>query len=90
MQNYPNPFNPSTKIKFSIPAAEKNFSSPGQEVSIKVFNVLGKEIVTLLNGKKAPGNYELIFNAAGLPSGVYFYRLAAGNYMATKKMILLF
>jgi hypothetical protein len=80
-QNYPNPFNPSTKIKYQIP--EISF------VTIKVFNVLGKEIETLVNEEKPVGTYELTWNAANLPSGVYFYQLKAGNYISTKKMVLM-
>ena len=80
-QNYPNPFNPSTKIKYSVPQSS--------QVQIKVFDVLGKEIETLLNEEKSAGTYELIWNAANLPSGVYFYQLKAGEYINTKKMILI-
>jgi hypothetical protein len=80
-QNYPNPWNPSTNIKYSIPK-----DSP---VSIKVFDILGNEMKTLVNEEKPAGNYELTFNAADLPSGVYFYRIQAGNFVETKKMILM-
>jgi len=79
--NFPNPFNPTTKIKYSIP--KLSF------VTLKVFDVLGKEIETLVNKDKHTGNYEVEFNAAHLPSGVYFYKLQAGNYIETKKMLLL-
>jgi len=80
-QNYPNPFNPSTSIHYAI-------SSP-QFVTIKVYDLLGKEIVTLVNEEKPAGNYEVEFNAANLPSGIYFYRIKAGNFIETKKMVLL-
>jgi hypothetical protein len=80
-QNYPNPFNPSTTIKYSIP--KENF------VTIKIYNLLGEEVVTLVNEDKTIGNYEIEFNAASLPSGIYFYRIQAGDYFETKKMILL-
>ena len=80
-QNYPNPFNPSTKIKYSIPQSAN--------VVIKVFDVLGNEIETLISGEKPAGTYELTWNAANLPSGVYFYQLRAGDYIAVKKMLLL-
>ena len=80
-QNYPNPFNPSTKIKYSIPQTS--------QVQIKVFDVLGNEIETLVNDEKQAGTYELTWSAANLPSGVYFYQLRAGNFVGTKKMILL-
>ena len=80
-QNYPNPFNPSTKIKYSIPQSSN--------VVIKVFDILGNEIETLVNEEKSTGSYELSWNAANLPSGVYFYQLKAGDYTSVKKMILL-
>jgi len=80
-QNYPNPFNPSTKIKYSIP--ELSF------VTFKVYDVLGNEIETLLNEEKPIGSYEVEFDARNLPSGIYFYRLRAGDFIETKKMILL-
>jgi len=80
-QNYPNPFNPSTKIKYSIPQSSN--------VVIKVFDVLGNEIETLVNEEKSTGTYEVTWYAEQLPSGVYFYQLKAGSFMETKKMILL-
>ena len=80
-QNYPNPFNPTTKIKYSI-------SQPSQ-VSIKVYNSLGKEIETLINEYKTAGTYEIFFDAGNISSGVYFYRIVSGNYSETNKMILL-
>ncbi len=80
-QNYPNPFNPSTKIKYSIPQSS--------DVVIKVFDVLGNEKETLVNEEKPVGTYEIIWNASTLPSGVYFYRLQAGSFVETKKMVLL-
>ena len=80
-QNFPNPFNPDTKIQYSV----KN----KQNVSLKVFDILGKEIATLVNEEKPAGNYEVEFNAEGLVSGIYFYRLRTGTYSSTKKMILL-
>ena len=80
-QNYPNPFNPSTKINFSIETQ--------QAVSLKVYDILGNEISTLLNETKSPGNYTVEFNASDLAGGVYFYQLHSGNYIQTRKMILL-
>ncbi|HMD13731.1 MAG TPA: T9SS type A sorting domain-containing protein, partial [Bacteroidota bacterium] len=80
-QNYPNPFNPSTKFSFSVPKTS--------QVSIKIYDVLGREVVTLLNEKKDPGEYTLTWTAASIPSGVYFYRMSAGNFVQTKKMVLL-
>lgn len=80
-QNYPQPFNPSTTIKFQIP--ESDF------VSLKVYNVLGREVATLVDEYKSAGKYEVEFNAIGLTSGIYFYRIQAGNYSQTMKMTLL-
>jgi len=80
-QNYPNPFNPSTNIRFELPRS--GF------VSLSVFNLLGQEVASLVNEMKQAGRYETAWDAAGLPSGVYLYRLTAGNHVATKKMILL-
>jgi hypothetical protein len=80
-QNYPNPFNPSTKIKYSIPQSSN--------VVIKVFDILGNEIETLVNEEKSIGNYEVQFDATNLPSAIYFYQLQAGNFVETKKMVLL-
>ncbi|GIV45277.1 MAG: hypothetical protein KatS3mg036_0095 [Ignavibacterium sp.] len=80
-QNYPNPFNPVTKIKFSIPKSEL--------VRIKVYDLLGEEIKTLVNEYRQAGTYEVEFNASDLPGGVYFYRIITGSYSDTKKMILL-
>jgi photosystem II stability/assembly factor-like uncharacterized protein len=79
-QNYPNPFNPTTNIKFGVPNTGN--------VSLKVFNQLGKEVVTLVNGIKTAGTYEVSFDASTFGSGIYFYRLEADNFTATKKMIL--
>ena len=80
-QNYPNPFNPSTEIEFKVPQAGL--------VSLRVFDLLGKEIVTLINEHKSVGAYKVSFDASRLPSGVYFYTLQAGNFVSTKKMVLL-
>jgi Secretion system C-terminal sorting domain len=80
-QNYPNPFNPTTNIGFRI--ADRGF------VSLKVFDVLGNEIATLVNEEKSAGRYEIEFNASSLPSGIYFYKLTAGSFIETKKMLLL-
>ncbi len=85
-QNYPNPFNPATKIKFEIPGKARNDISL---ITLKVFDVLGREVATLVNEYKEAGKHSVEFNATGLPSGVYFYRLNAGSFSETKKMILL-
>ncbi len=79
-QNYPNPFNPKTIISFNIPQKEK--------VTLKIYDVLGAEITTLINEELIPGNYSKIWNAEGVCSGVYFYKLTTGNFAQTKKMIL--
>ena len=80
-QNYPNPFNSSTNIKFHV--SEKLY------VQIKLYDILGKEIMTLINESKSPGSYEITFDASSLTSGIYFYRLTAGEYSETKKMIMI-
>jgi len=80
-QNFPNPFNPSTKISWQVPI--------GSHQSIEVFDVLGNEIATLVSEYRPAGRYETEFNAASLPSGVYFYQLKAGSFVETKKMILM-
>jgi len=80
-QNYPNPFNPTTAIKFSLAKESK--------VSLKVFNNLGEQVAELVNGNKSAGNYRINFNASNLASGIYYYRLEAGDFVQTRKMILL-
>ncbi len=80
-QNYPNPFNPSTNIQYAI--------SSKQFVTLKVYDILGNELATLINEVKPAGTYEVTWNAVNLPSGVYFYQLKAGNFTATKKLLLL-
>ena len=79
-QNYPNPFNPTTQIKYSVPKAVN--------VSLKIFDVLGKEVATLVNETKQPGFYTADFNASNLASGIYFYRIDAGEFSSVKKMML--
>ena len=80
-QNYPNPFNPSTSIQYAI--------SSRQFVTLKVYNILGDEIATLVNEEKPSGVYDVKFDAAGLSSGMYIYKLQAGSFVETKKMIML-
>ncbi|MBS1493262.1 MAG: T9SS type A sorting domain-containing protein [Bacteroidetes bacterium] len=79
-QNYPNPFNPTTTIKYSIP-------NDGL-VQIKVYDISGKEVMNLVNENKTAGNYEVKFNGANLSSGIYFYRINAGEFVQTKRMML--
>ena len=79
-QNYPNPFNPSTRINYNV-------GEPGL-VQLKVYNVLGVEVATLVNDSKSSGNYSVDFNAANFSSGVYFYSLSVNNFTQTRKMIL--
>ncbi|MDR3609995.1 MAG: T9SS type A sorting domain-containing protein [Ignavibacteriaceae bacterium] len=80
-QNYPNPFNPNTLISFSLPSR--------QFISLKVYDILGNEITTLVNEEKPAGNYKINFNASNLHSGVYFYSIRAGSFTDTKKLILI-
>ncbi len=82
-QNYPNPFNPVTKIQFAVPA-----ESIRERTILKIFDILGKEIETLVNEELNPGKYEVQWNAATYSSGVYFYRLTAGDVFFSKKMVL--
>ena len=79
-QNYPNPFNPSTTITYALPARS--------HVALAVFNTLGQEVATLVRGEQEAGYHEVVFGASGLSSGVYFYRLTAGAFAATKKLVL--
>jgi len=87
-QNYPNPFNPTTIIKYTIPSLE-TLHATFQQIQLKVYDVLGREIATLVNQKQKPGNYKVQFNASTFASGIYFYELQKGNFRMVKKMILL-
>lgn len=80
-QNYPNPFNPATIIKYSVPQAVY--------VQLKVYDILGREVTTLVNGNREAGNYEVSFDGSKLTSGLYIYRLTAGNFISTKKMLMI-
>jgi len=80
-QNYPNPFNPTTKIKYSIPRRSN--------LTLKIYNVLGQEVATLVNEAKPAGSYEINWNANKCASGIYFYQIKSGEFIKTKKMILL-
>jgi hypothetical protein len=79
-QNYPNPFNPTTVIRYELPS--------NAVVKVQVFDVLGRVLATLVNERREAGIYEAMFNASGLSSGTYFYRLQAGSFVETKKMVL--
>ena len=81
LQNYPNPFNPTTSIKYSI--------KENTHVTLSVYDVLGREIKNLVNENKNPGEYEVKFDGSGMTSGIYFYRLKAGDFIKSKKMLIL-
>ncbi|TAK56124.1 MAG: T9SS type A sorting domain-containing protein [Bacteroidetes bacterium] len=80
-QNYPNPFNPSTVIRYSLPVAN--------HVLLKIYDILGREIATLVNETKPAGSYNVTWDASGLPSGIYFYRMQAGSFIQNKKLLLI-
>jgi hypothetical protein len=80
-QNFPNPFNPTTTIRFSIPTAG--------DVSLKIFNLLGERVATLVSGNKDAGTHTVQWDATGQPSGVYFYRLQAGDFSETRRLVLI-
>ena len=89
-QNYPNPFNPDTRIRFAIPVGTYGPASPaGGRTSLRVYDVLGRVLATLVNEEMKPGGYEVTWDAAGFASGVYFYTLTTGSYVDTKRMILM-
>jgi hypothetical protein len=88
-QNFPNPFNPSTKIKFSISSVIASGVKQSQFITLKVYDVLGNELAILVNEEESVGEYEIEFDGNGLSSGMYFYRLQAGQFVETKKMIML-
>jgi hypothetical protein len=96
-QNYPNPFgkaipsgNPSTTIKYSIPTSVGDGHARSSTcVTLKIYDILGQDVATLVNKQQQPGNYEVHFDANNLPSGIYFYKINAGNFSTTRKMMLL-
>jgi hypothetical protein len=80
-QNFPNPFNPSTTIEFSIPSA--------QFVTLKVYDLLGQEVATLVNGQQTAGTHRVQWNASSLSTGFYFYKMETGNFLQTRKLMLM-
>lgn len=89
-QNYPNPFNPGTTINFSVPSVGSRHASKPQHITLKVFDLMGREITTLVDEYKLPGNYSVSFNPQNnLAAGVYFYQIIAGDFISTKKMMLI-
>jgi hypothetical protein len=99
-QNYPNPFNPITKIKFSVPQVRRLFGGSfphvssggyplGHPVALKVYNIMGREVQTLVNERLQPGTYEVRFDGSRLTSGVYFYKLITDGFTETKKMLMI-
>jgi len=88
-QNYPNPFNPTTKIKYQIPSVIASGTKQSQMISLKVYDILGREVLTLVNEEKQPGVYEVDFDASGLSSGIYYYELKSREFRSIKKMVLL-
>ena len=89
-QNYPNPFNPSTKIKFSVTASPLyERGGKGGFVMLKIYDLLGREVAALVNELLQPGSYEVQWNGTDFASGIYFYKLMVGDFIAVKKMVLL-
>ncbi|HSR17839.1 MAG TPA: T9SS type A sorting domain-containing protein, partial [Ignavibacteriaceae bacterium] len=88
-QNYPNPFNPTTNFEFSIPTGRNKWISNFGLVSLKIFDILGREVATIVNEELPAGSYKYQWNAVGLASGIYFYQLKAGDFVSTKKLILM-
>lgn len=81
LQNYPNPFNPSTTIRYDVPERA--------DVTLKIYDVMGREVAELINDKKDPGAYEIVWDARGFASGVYFYRISAGDFTSVRKLVLM-
>ncbi len=87
-QNYPNPFNPTTKIEFTVPEVVSKYMQHPQ-TTIRVYDMLGREVAILVNAQKQPGTYEITFNGSDLSSGIYYYQMKSGSFTITKKMVLL-
>jgi len=94
-QNYPNPFNPRTKIKFDVPTpfsppfVQRGESEAGGFVKLAIYDAIARQVTVLVNEKLNPGTYEVEWDASNYPSGVYFYKLEAGSFVQTKKMVLM-
>jgi photosystem II stability/assembly factor-like uncharacterized protein len=88
-QNYPNPFNPTTRIKFDVAQHTPYPLSRGEFITLKIYDIAGREIQTLVNEKLNPGTYEITFDGSSLPSGIYFYKLVTSEFSETKKLIIL-
>ena len=86
-QNYPNPFNPSTSIRFQVPLNKGGFR--GLSVQLTIYDILGKEVEVLVNEQLQPGTYSVEWNASNFASGIYFYSLTAGDFIQTRKMVLI-
>jgi hypothetical protein len=86
-QNFPNPFNPSTTIEYSVAGVGIQASGVSR-VRLAVYDMLGREVAVLVDEQKAPGRYSAVFDAAGLPTGVYVYRLQAGDYVEAKRLVV--
>ena len=85
-QNYPNPFNPATRMQYTIPEAVRG---ERQVVTLKVYNIVGREVATLVNEEKPIGGYEVEFDATKLPTGIYFYQLKTGDFIQSRNMVLM-
>jgi hypothetical protein len=88
-QNYPNPFNPTTKIRYSIPFVETHSGASVQNISLKVYDVLGSEVAELVNQEMSPGEYQVQWNPKNLAAGIYIYTIKTAGYVLSKKMLLI-
>jgi len=92
-QNYPNPFNPTTSIRYTLSSGEGRTEDGGRttpaHVCLRIYNVVGQEVATLVDGEQEAGYYTVTWNASDVASGVYFYRLTAGEFTATRRMVLM-
>ncbi len=89
IQNYPNPFNPATMIKFEVPTLPLIKGAGGMDVRLTIYDLLGREVATLVNEQLKPGTYEVEWNTSAYYSGVYFYKLQTESFTQTRKMLLL-